>query len=339
MKIAFITDIHFGCRNDNKFISDRLVDFLDNLFFPYLKKHGINHLFILGDTFDKRQSINFNTLQLANNKFFRVLDREKIKTWMLIGNHDIFYKNTSEINSPELIVDGVVDNINVIGGRFSKIVLDDGFSIGLVNWIHESQLNDTIDWIKSVEVDLLCGHFAINGFYEVSGHECSNGLSKSTFSNQSLVFSGHFHQHAFDGKILYIGNPQQTTWSDYNSKKGFVVLDTATKEWELIENKNTAYEMIKYNEPFTPSDYKNKIVRLLANGDTDVESIINSLNNIAHQVEIKYEETKKQIEVKEENEHMTVLDRMLSEINESKFKNKNYLKEYIINLYKQSESI
>ena len=41
MKIALITDTHFGARNDSLIFSDYMRDFYTNQFFPYLKENNI----------------------------------------------------------------------------------------------------------------------------------------------------------------------------------------------------------------------------------------------------------------------------------------------------------
>ena len=43
MKIALITDTHWGVRNDNVSFHDNSKKFLDDVFFPTLMSKGINH--------------------------------------------------------------------------------------------------------------------------------------------------------------------------------------------------------------------------------------------------------------------------------------------------------
>ena len=70
MKIALITDQHFGARNDSQIFLDYYEDFYKNLFFPKLKEEGIHELLILGDTFDRRKYVNFYALQRSKEMFF-----------------------------------------------------------------------------------------------------------------------------------------------------------------------------------------------------------------------------------------------------------------------------
>ena len=60
MKIALVTDLHFGARGDSVPFDNFFKKFYDDTFFPYLVEHGIKTIFDLGDTFDRRKYINFN---------------------------------------------------------------------------------------------------------------------------------------------------------------------------------------------------------------------------------------------------------------------------------------
>ena len=43
MRVAIITDQHFGCRKNSKIFHDYFLEFYDNVFFPYLEKEGIKN--------------------------------------------------------------------------------------------------------------------------------------------------------------------------------------------------------------------------------------------------------------------------------------------------------
>ena len=95
MKIALITDTHWGVRNDHISFMDNSKLFLDNVFFPLLVKHNIGTIVHLGDLVDRRKYININT---ANR--LRVDFLDKIKDYdvhIIAGNHDTYFKNTNEV--------------------------------------------------------------------------------------------------------------------------------------------------------------------------------------------------------------------------------------------------
>ena len=70
----------------------------------------IDTIINLGDTFDKRRSINFMSLDAAKEMWFDPLKERNVKMHMLVGNHDIYYKNTLRVNAPTELL-GEYENI------------------------------------------------------------------------------------------------------------------------------------------------------------------------------------------------------------------------------------
>ena len=103
MKVAIITDQHFGARNDSIAFLDFFQKFYDNTFFPGLVANNISTVLVLGDTFDRRKYVNFYALQRAKEMFFDRLADAGIAVHMLAGNHDTYFKNTNDVNSPDLL--------------------------------------------------------------------------------------------------------------------------------------------------------------------------------------------------------------------------------------------
>ena len=103
-KVLLITDQHFGVRNDNQHYVDRYRKFYTETVLPFIDKEGITEILNLGDTFDRRKGINFSSLEEAKDMWFRPLQDRGIKQTMLLGNHDIYFKNTLRVNSPELLL-------------------------------------------------------------------------------------------------------------------------------------------------------------------------------------------------------------------------------------------
>ena len=65
MKIAIITDQHFGARKGSKAFHSYFKKFYDNVFFPYLEEHKIDTVIDMGDTFDNRRSIDLWSIDWA----------------------------------------------------------------------------------------------------------------------------------------------------------------------------------------------------------------------------------------------------------------------------------
>ena len=65
MKVILITDQHIGARNDNLSFVKYFKKFYDEVFFPYIDKHDIKTIINLGDMFDRRKYVIFNTLHFT----------------------------------------------------------------------------------------------------------------------------------------------------------------------------------------------------------------------------------------------------------------------------------
>ena len=111
MKIALLNDTHAGVRNNNQIFAEYQGRFYTEIFFPYLKKHDIKHIIHLGDYFDRRRDVNFFSLHKNYEHFVSVLEREGITMDLIVGNHDIYFKSTNDLNSPDYLLN--FDFINV----------------------------------------------------------------------------------------------------------------------------------------------------------------------------------------------------------------------------------
>ena len=245
MKVAIITDQHFGARNDSIAFLDFFEKFYDNTFFPTLDANSISTVLVLGDTFDRRKYVNFYALDRAKKMFFDKLEERGIRVHMLAGNHDTYYKNTNEVNSPDLLL-VEYGNIDVISKPETIVV--DGTSICMMPWICPENYQESLDHIKNTKAEICMGHFEIAGFAMYRGMESHDGLAKETFEKFDLVFSGHYHHRSSDKHIHYLGNPYELTWQDYNDPRGFHLFDLDTRELEFICNPYRMFERIEYND-------------------------------------------------------------------------------------------
>jgi DNA repair exonuclease SbcCD nuclease subunit len=245
LKVAIITDQHFGARNDSIAFLDFFEKFYDNTFFPALDANAIDTVLVLGDTFDRRKYVNFYALDRAKKMFFDKLEERGIRVHMLAGNHDTYYKNTNEVNSPDLLL-VEYGNIDVIS-KPETIVID-GTSICMMPWICPENYQESLDHITNTKAEICMGHFEIAGFAMHRGMESHDGLAKETFEKFDLVFSGHYHHRSSDKHIHYLGNPYELTWQDYNDPRGFHLFDLDTRELEFICNPYRMFERIEYND-------------------------------------------------------------------------------------------
>ena len=272
MKVAIITDQHFGARNDSIAFLDFFQKFYDNTFFPTITAAGVDTVLVLGDTFDRRKYVNFYALQRAKEMFFDRLADAGINVYMLAGNHDTYFKNTNDVNSPDLLLKEY-SNITVIDSPTDIQV--DGVDICMMPWICPDNYQESLDHMNATKAEICMGHFEIAGFAMYRGMESHDGLSKETFEKFDLVFSGHYHHRSSSANISYLGNPYELTWQDYNDPRGFHLFDLSTRGLEFIRNPYTMFERIEYNdreqEPVDPDslNLEGKFVKVVVVNKTD----------------------------------------------------------------------
>lgn len=245
MKVAIITDTHFGARNDSMAFIEYFDKFYTNVFIPKLAAEGIDTVLMLGDTFDRRKYTNHVSLSNAKRMYFDPLKELGIKVHMLVGNHDTSYKNTNEVNSPDLLLQEYT-NINVIAEPTTIDV--GGAPICMMPWICTDNYDQSIEEMKNTEAEICMGHFEISGFSMYRGMESHEGFSADTFKKFDLVFSGHYHHRSNNGHIYYLGNPYELTWQDYNDPRGFHIFDVNTRKLEFVQNPYTMFARLEYDD-------------------------------------------------------------------------------------------
>ena len=273
MKVALITDTHFGARNDNQNFNEYFFQFYENQFFPYLKEHNITNVVHLGDVMDRRKYVSY---RIAKDFRERFIDKfEGINFHMLVGNHDTFYKNTNEVNSLQELVDGRHKNITVY--EKSTEVEFDGCKILFVPWINTENMSHTMKMLQTSDAQICMGHLELNGFEMQKGLVMDHGWDKQEFKRFDMVLSGHYHHKSDDGQIFYLGTPYEIYWNDWNDPKGFHVFDTEKRELERIVNPYTIYSKIYYDDTVSIFDdnhdmsaYKNKYVKLVVVNKKDL---------------------------------------------------------------------
>ena len=190
MKIAIITDQHFGCRKNSKLFHDYFLEFYKNVFFPTLEKEGITTVINMGDTFDSRKGIDFAALTWAKDNYFDRLKEMGITVHTVVGNHDVYYKNTNDINAIDLLL-REYDNIPIYEETTSIEV--GGCNILLVPWINKENEEKSVALIKKSRASVCMGHLELNGFRATPGHMMEHGMDWGIFKKFKKTYSGHYH--------------------------------------------------------------------------------------------------------------------------------------------------
>lgn len=245
MQIALITDLHFGVKSDSLVFHSYQRTFFEKCFFPYLKNKKIDTVVILGDVFDRRKYINYITLKESKSFFFDILRDNNIMVHSIVGNHDTALKNSSDINSPDLLLR---EYSNIINYAEPKHVMFGNCNVLMMPWINTENLDTCFDTIKNTDVQVMFGHFELSDETLRRNFKFHNGITLKTMKKFEHVFSGHYHQKITKGNFKYLGVPYQLTWEDVEAEKGFHIFDTETRTIKFIPNPHKIYKKILWEE-------------------------------------------------------------------------------------------
>ena len=246
MKICIITDTHWGIRNDHPAFLDNSKLFLDNLFYPYLSSNGIDTVVHLGDIVDRRKYINYYTAKRLREDFLEPLRKNGIRMDIIAGNHDVYFKNTNNVNALKELLRGY-DNITVFDNEAVTVTYDN-LKVFLIPWICDENRASTMKSMEETNAQIAFGHLEIAGFEMYKGSMVSHGEERTTFDKFDMVLSGHFHHRSSDGHIYYLGSHGEFTWADYDDPRGFHVFDTDTRELTFIENPYKIFKKVWYDD-------------------------------------------------------------------------------------------
>ena len=270
MKIAIITDQHFGARKNSKLFHDYFLKFYNDVFFPVIESEEIDTIVDMGDTFDSRKGIDFSALSWAKDNYYDRLKHCTIHT--IVGNHTAYYKNTNDVNAVDLLL-REYKNVKIYAEP-KEIKLGD-LGVLLIPWINQENEKDTIKALKKSKCPVVMGHLELNGFVVTQQVIMDHGFEMEYFKKFEKVFSGHFHTRSSVGDIHYLGNPYEMFWNDFESPRGFHIFDTETLEHTPINNPYRLFYKIFYDDTpyqtFDSREYEGKIVKLIVRKKTSTK--------------------------------------------------------------------
>jgi DNA repair exonuclease SbcCD nuclease subunit len=335
MKIAIITDTHYGARRGSKLFHDYFEQFYKNIFFPTLEQEGIDTVVHMGDAFDSRKSIDYQSLEWAKKVVFDPL--KKYNVHMIIGNHDVYYKNTNEINSPGLLLQSYL-NIKTYS-KISEVKIGN-LDVLFIPWINTENYEDSIKLIQNTSCKCAMGHLELNGFQAHRGHTMEDGMESELFEKFGKVYSGHYHTRSDNGKIFYLGNPYEIYWNDLNDPRGFTIFDTETLEHKSINNPYRMFYSVVYedtpHQTLNTSEFKDKIVKVIVRKKSNQNKFDKFIDKIysANVAELKIVENYQiqqleEFEDLESEDTLSILNRYIqeSEIDMNKSVIQNLIKE------------
>lgn len=265
-RIWFITDTHFGVRNNSNEWIDLMQSYFDDWFIPLVKKNYKDGdiLVHLGDVYDSRQSINLKVLNYSIDIFEKLSDIFKKGIYIMAGNHDLWGKTSNEINSLKALkwIPGVRIIEEPATFTFS------GKSFFFMPWRKDHQAES--ECLNSAKPhDFLLCHSDIRGLKFNRYVNIEKGIDQKELKKFKRVFSGHIHYAQDNGLVRLFGSPYELTRSDMGNKKGIMLLDIEANDEMFFENKHSPrFLKIDFNRVLesTPEEAN----RILANDFVDI---------------------------------------------------------------------
>ena len=321
MKVAIITDQHFGARKGSKFFHEYFLKFYNEVFFPTLERESIRCVIDMGDTFDNRRSIDLWSLEWAKKNYYDRLCDMGIDVYTVVGNHTAYYKNTNDINTVDLLL-REYSNVVVISSASEKVI--DGRKIMFLPWINDDNRQETYNAIDNSTAEIAMGHLELNGFRAHRGHVQQEARDDTRLIGSfKKVFSGHYHTRSDDGKVFYLGNPYEMFWNDVNDTRGFHIFDTETLEHTPVNNPFRMFYNVYYDDTphqmFDATEYAGKIVKIIVRQKSDprsFEKFVDKISSVAEEVKVIENfaiEENDDFEVEESENTMSILHRYIDE--------------------------
>jgi len=339
--VAIFSDIHIGVHRDSKFWHEITWKWAE-WFIDDITRKGIKDVIFSGDYFHTRDEVSVDTLHFGS----RLLELFKdFNVIMIVGNHDCFLKDTSEVNSisqyshwPNITIVDKPITVDVFGKR-----------INFIPW------GIKLDQIPNA--DITFGHFEIKLFRMNTYALCDDGFTADEILSKSLfVISGHFHlrdeKHYDQGKILYVGNPFQMDFNDAGTVKGYYTLNIPTGETEFIENKvspkhhNVTLSHLISEKTLTDSVkalFNNNMIKFKVDrrvSPDDIEFLLNVYKSLnPSQFNVEYESNFSEYDLDEDKPHFYGVDlqqAIIEFIEMMDTNNKKELITYTIDLYQKT---
>ena len=321
MKVAIITDTHYGARKNSKLFHDYFLKFYNDIFFPTLEEYGISKVIHLGDAFDSRKGIDFSALSWAKNNIFDRLREMSIDVHLITGNHDCYYKNTNQVNAVDLLL-REYDNVTVYSEP-TEVMLGK-LPVLFIPWINQENEDKTFKLIEKTTCPCAMGHLELQGFRVNKQIVMEHGLESKLFGKFSRVYSGHYHTRSDNGTVFYLGNPYEMFWTDVGDTRGFHIFDTETVTHESINNPFRLFYNIYYedtnHQTFDTREYENKIVKVIVRKKSDTKKFEKFVDKLysAGVAELKIVENfalqeSENFEVFESEDTLSILNRYIEE--------------------------
>lgn len=339
MKLLMFNDIHFGAKGNSKTFNEYCIKFVEYLI-EYSLKNKIDKILFLGDWHDSRDEIQIATLNYSH-KALKLLSDTKIPVEMILGNHDLYFRNSRKLNSIPFVE--TETSIHLIKEPY----FDEINKFLFIPWLVEEE--NFVSIISKYSPEYVFCHAELPGFKFNKLSSASGIFDETLYTGPKKIFSGHYHQRQEKGNVVYTGNCFCSTFADLDEEKnrGFCVLDTESGDYEFVQVPNMPiYRKLNYSEiKNSLKEIENEnnlflkiVVDVAVNNEKllELRKILEAKNNI---INVSFENTYTETaEIKEEQveDYETVEDLVVNSIDALKDLDENYDKEMLKELFKNS---
>jgi DNA repair exonuclease SbcCD nuclease subunit len=328
-RIFFITDTHLGVKNNSNEWIEMMREYFYDWFIPLVRREYQpgDILIHLGDVYDSRQSLNLKVLNLGIEIFeeLSLIFRDGI--YVIAGNHDLWSKNTNDINSLKSIK--WIPGVNVIEEPISIDLELYGRRLLLMPWRKDHKTEEeTLDFAEPH--DLLCCHADIRGLKFNRYVDVQSGASVDKFKKFTRVYSGHIHYAQKVGNINMLGSPYEITRSDMGNQKSITILDLSTME-EIVFANNFSPKFKKFYFrdilEMTPGElepkFRNNFVDIMIDPNIALKAPLGLLTDmVTSQRSLKFHPY-------DENQASGLSEHMMDPDGEKQFNVIDFIKEYV----------
>ena len=182
-RAAVFTDIHFGNKGNSRQFNqdcDRFIDW----FIEDAQAKGCETFIFMGDWHHHRANINIDTLGYSL-KGLEKLAKAFEKTYFLLGNHDLYFKDSRVVNSVEWAKN--IPNVEIIHEPYYTE------DCAFIPWLVGEEWKELKE---AKSMPYVFGHFELPHFLmnAMVSMPDTNELRAEHLQHHDYVFSGHFHK-------------------------------------------------------------------------------------------------------------------------------------------------
>ena len=281
-KVFLVGDLHLGIRNNSVEWAEIQKKFLLETLPNSAKAHGFNPdrdiLILEGDIFHSRESINVRIQNDSMEIFSKLSNFFKRGIYIILGNHDVYYKDSNEINSVRHL-SHLADNIKVFE-KPEVLTLNGKSNWLMLPWVEDLKaLSTYVEDYSDLCQTVVC-HADIKGLKFNRWTKVEHVIEASSLSKYRRVYSGHIHHRQERGNILYTGTPYQMDRGDRGNTKGFYIVDMDQDGKETFVENLVSPNYVKFDVCELLNMNLSQISDILTNNLVDVMIEIGLSNKI-----------------------------------------------------------